>query len=153
MKYINRLASVLITVFIPFVIMAWLGKQLFPYQINSALNPNEFTFTDLRIYFSHTMPLLYTAAVLMHILFVGKLFHKLDYTCYKQLATKFLYSILICSVGLSVLIWQPDAGLVILLRSVGCISVVQVVYWLLTFGAIKFIENLKSAKLKLTSPV
>ncbi|MCJ8208903.1 hypothetical protein MUY27_04230 [Mucilaginibacter sp. RS28] len=135
MLYLRKLAYSALVTFVPFVILAWLLKQLFPYQLHPQAYPNEFTFTDLRVYFSHVMPLLYVAALLLNGLYVEKLVKRFFSSAQgerkKQLLTVAIV-IIIFSVILSILIWSPEAGLTTLLRSVSTCVTIQAIYWLLT---------------------
>lgn len=149
MYNINKLTRLCFTVWLPFVWMAWLGKQLFPYRLNAVLNPVEFTFLDLRVFFSHVMPLLYVVAALMQILFVDKLYqycYERNWRLKRKMFLLLFAIIAILAIGTSVLIWQREAGFVVLFSSIYRLFAVQLAYWLLSYGTWVLINKLNAGR-------
>jgi len=77
MEYLRKLIRIAVSVFIPFVILAKLENTYIPYQIDASMANSQFTLYDMKIFFSHTMPLLYSAAFILQGLVIVPLWDKI----------------------------------------------------------------------------
>jgi hypothetical protein len=134
--------QVFVPAFVPFPIMAWLGKLLISYD-DKAASLSEVTFSSLKSFLSVAMPLLFIVAVLLQILMVMQFKNILQVRyAYKRFILIVTAVAILLSYTVAYIIWEPQLGVSSLLRSVGVMTTVQAIYWLLNISTIHIIDRI-----------
>jgi len=144
MEYIKKSIRIAISVFIPFVILAKLENTYIPYQIHASTATSQFTLYDMKIFFSHTMPLLYVVAFILQGLVIIPLWNKIAANrALKIIVAVDVFSItLTSSFGLAYIVWDSSTGLTSIFASAIVLLFIQGLYWLLIYITLYSMDRL-----------
>ncbi|MGZ3757783.1 MAG: hypothetical protein ACXVAY_20210 [Mucilaginibacter sp.] len=135
--------QIAISTFIPFVLLAKFENTYIPYRLNYIAAQNEFTLYDIKILFSHTMPLFYVTAFTLQLLLIIPAWNWIlaNKSNAFMVFTDILSLILCFSFGASFIIWDSINGVASLASSVWVLVSIQVIYWALNFATLYLLEK------------
>jgi hypothetical protein len=143
MGYLKLAIQAALSTFIPFVLLAKIENTYIPYRLNYIAAQNEFTLYDIKILFSHTMPLFYVTAFALQGLLIIPAWNRILANKNNALIvfTDVLSVILCFSFGLSYIIWDKINGLSGLIRSVWVLGSILLIYWALNFATLYLLQK------------
>jgi hypothetical protein len=149
----KKLIKLLISVYVPCVMLSWLGNIVMRFSSHSLPLTNEFTFADLKLFYSYTAPVFFVTSLLLQYIVMVPLWDKLLTPGKAYCQTVFLIAfdlVLIIALSLSYIIWDNSAGFMALIRSVFTLLVVQAIYWFFNLGTLYLADRLYYKKRELS---
>lgn len=145
--------KLLLSVYVPCVMLSWLGNVVMRFSSHTLPLTNEFTFADLKLFYSYTLPFFFVTSILLQYIAVVPLWDKLIIYSKAYRQTVFLIAfdvVLIIALSLSYIIWDASAGFLALIRSVFTLLVVQAAYWIFNMGTLYLVDRLHYKKRELS---
>jgi hypothetical protein len=133
--------------------LSWLGNVVMRFSSHSLPLTNEFTFADLKLFYSYTLPFFFVTSLLLQYIVVVPLWDKLIIAgkAYREMIFLIAFDvILIIALSLSYTIWDATAGFMALIRSVCTMLVVQAIYWFFNLGTLYLADRLYYKKRELS---
>ena len=143
MGYLKLVLQAAMSTFMPFVLLAKIENTYIPYRVNYIAAQNEFTLYDIKILFSHTMPLFYVTAFFLQVLLIIPAWKRiLANKNYAFIVFTDILSVIFCiSFGLSYIIGDKTNSLPGLIRSVWVLGSILCVYWALNFATLYLLQK------------
>ena len=152
MEFLRKILRIVISIFIPFVLLAKIENTYILYRENLILPGGEVTIYDIKLLFSLTMPVLFAAACVIQYVLIVPVWDKL---MAKKASLLIVLSaimglIALISFGLSYLAWERPGGTYILFKSIAVLALTQLLYWILNFLTLFLLDKVYYTKHKLS---
>jgi hypothetical protein len=152
MEYLKKIIRIGFSTFIPFVLLAKIENTYIPYQLNPVARLNEFTFYDLKVLFSHTMPFFYVVAFLLQGLIIIPFWDnyiKKGSPVNLFLLIDLIECMILFSLGSSFVVWDSSGSILTLFKSTTVLMFVQTAYWAINFLSLYLIDKFRKQQLNI----